>query len=70
MGFKNAEGLTDLQRAIYEFIKSNGRVTREALHKYFDLTESELMVHLATLRHCELVKGLKEDGQIYAIPFD
>lgn len=70
MGFKNAEGLTDLQRAIYDFIRSRGKVTREELSKNFNLSESELQVQLATLRHCELVKGLKEKGRIYAVPFD
>jgi hypothetical protein len=69
-GFKNAEGLTDLQRAIYEFIKSSGRVSKEELLKNFNLSESELQAQLATLRHCELVKGFKEDGRIYAVPFD
>jgi hypothetical protein len=70
MGFKNAEGLTDLQRAIYDFIKSSGRVTKEELLGKFNLTESELQAQLATLRHCELVKGFKEDGRIYTVPFD
>jgi len=70
MGFKNAEGLTDQQRAIYEFVRSSGRVTREELLENFGLAESELQAHLATLRHCELVRGLKEGGQIYVVPFD
>jgi len=64
-GFTKAEGLTDLQRAIYDFVKSSGRVTREELLKNFNLTESELQAQLATLRHCEL-----EKGRIYAVPFD
>ena len=70
MGFKNAEGLTDQQRAIYEFVRSGGRVTSEELLKNFGLAESELQTHLATLRHCELVRGLKEGGRIYVVPFD
>ncbi|HEY50966.1 MAG TPA: hypothetical protein G4O20_04090, partial [Dehalococcoidia bacterium] len=37
MGFKNAEGLTDQQRAIYEFVRSSGRVTREELLENFGL---------------------------------
>lgn len=70
MGFKNAEGLTSLQRAIYEFVRSSGRVTREELLENFGLAESELQAHLATLRHCELVKGYKEGDRIYVVPFD
>jgi len=70
LGLKDAQGLTDQQRAIYDFIKRRGKVTREELLKNFNLTESELQVQLATLRHCELVKGMKEEGRIYAVPFD
>jgi len=69
-GFKNAEGLTDLQKAIYAFVKSSGRVTKDELLKNFNLTDSELQAQLATLRHCELLKGFKEEGRTYAIPFD
>ena len=70
MGLKGAEGLTELQMAIYEFVKSNGKVTREELMKNFNLAEPELQTQLATLRHCELVKGSKEDDQIYLVSFD
>jgi hypothetical protein len=70
VGLKGAEGLTELQMAIYEFVKSNGKVTREELMKNFNLAEPELQTQLATLRHCELVKGSKEDDQIYLVSFD
>ena len=70
LGLKGAEGLTELQRAIYDFVRSNGKVTREELMKNFNLAETELQRQLAILRHCELVKGSKEDDQIYLVPFD
>jgi hypothetical protein len=70
MGLKGTEGLTELQMAIYEFVKSNGKVTREDLMKNFNLAEPELRTQLAILRHCELVKGSKEDDQIYLVSFD
>ena len=69
-GTKGTEGLTGLQKAIYEFIKGNDKVTREHLIEYFKLTEAELQRQLATLRHCELVKGYKEGDSIYLVPFD
>jgi len=69
-GLKGTQGLTDLQKMIYNFIKSNGKVTREELIKTFNLAEPELQTQLALLRHCELVKGYKEDKQIYLVPFD
>ncbi len=70
LGLKGAEGLTELQRAIYEFVRSNNKVTREELMKNFNLAEPELQRQLAILRHCGLVKGAKEDDQIYLVAFD
>ena len=70
LGLKGTEGLTGLQKAIYEFIKGNDKVTRERLIEYFKLTEAELQRQLATLRHCELVKGYKEGDNIYLVAFD
>jgi len=69
-GLEGSAGLTDLQRMIYDFVKSNGKVTREELTRSFNLAESELQTQLATLRHCELVKGYKEGDKIYLVPFD
>jgi len=31
---------------------------------------TELQTQMAILRHCELIKGTKEDGRIYLVPFD
>jgi len=68
-GLKGTEGLTGLQKAIYEFVKSKGRATREEVRKRFSLPEPEMQRQLAILRHCELVGGHKEDGKVYLIPF-
>ena len=70
LGLKGAEGLTEIQKAAYEFVRSNGKVTREEIMKNFNLAETEFQKQLAILRHCELVKGTKEDGHIYLVPFD
>jgi len=70
LGLKGTKGLTDLQQVIYEFIKGKGKVTREELIKNCELTEAELQTQLAILRHCEMIKGSKEDGRIYLVPFD
>jgi DNA-binding IclR family transcriptional regulator len=45
-------------------------VTREELIERFGMKETELQTQLATLRHCELVKGHKEGNSIYLVPFD
>jgi hypothetical protein len=69
-GLEGAAGLTELQQAIYEFIRRNGKATREQLMENFDLTQEDLQRQLATLRHCELVKGRKEGKNIYMVTFD
>ena len=68
-GLKGTEGLTDLQKEIYELVKRKGRVTREEVIENFNLSEQEMQTQLATLRHCELVKGHKEGNKVYLIPY-
>ena len=70
MGLKGTAGLTELQQAIYDFIRGRGKVTREQIIENLGLTDAELQRQLATLRHCELVKGHKEGKSIYVVPFD
>ena len=66
---KGSEGLNELQKAIYDFVKSKGKVTRQEVMESFMLPEQEMQRQLAILRHCELVKGYKEDGKVYLVPF-
>ena len=68
-GLEATEGLTELQRAICEFIKSRGKVTGEELFSTFHLSPQELENQIAILRHCELVKGQKEGNKVYLTPF-
>jgi len=70
LGLKGTAGLTELQQAIYDFIRGRGKVTREQIIEHLGLTDAELQRQLATLRHCELVKGHKEGKSIYVVPFD
>jgi len=67
--FKGTVGLTDLQKEIYALVKRKGKVTREEVIENLNVSEQELQTQLATLRHCELVKGHKEGDKIYLIPF-
>lgn len=69
-GFKGAEGLTELQTAIYEFVKSKGKTTGEEVMKNFNIPQRDLATQLATLRHCELIKGHKEGDKVYLVLFD
>jgi hypothetical protein len=68
-GLDAAEGLTELQREIYEFIKSRGKVTGIELFTKFHLSPQELENQIAILRHCELVKGQKEGEKVYLTTF-
>ena len=67
--FKGTEGLNDLQKEIYALVKRKGKVTREEVIEGLNLSEQEMQTQLATLRHCELVKGHKEGDQVYLVPF-
>lgn len=69
-GQTGVEGLTDLQKDIYNFIKEQGKVTKSELLEKFQLSERELEKQFAVLRHCELLKGRKEGNIIYLIPFE
>jgi late competence protein required for DNA uptake (superfamily II DNA/RNA helicase) len=66
---KGTEGLTDLQKEIYALVKRKGKVTREEVIQELSLSEQEMQTQLATLRHCELVKGHKEGDKVYLVPF-
>jgi predicted HTH transcriptional regulator len=68
-GLEATEGLTELQRAMCEFMKSRGKVTREELSSKFHLSPQQLENQIAILRHCELVKGQKEGNKVYLTPF-
>ena len=69
-GLVGAEGLTDLQRDLYDFIISKGGATREEIAKKFALPPDELENEFAILRHCELVKGQKREDGVYIVAFE
>lgn len=68
-GLKGVEGLTDAQKEIYEFIKNGDKVTAAEVMANFSISQRELEHVVATLRHCELVRGQKEGDKVYLVPF-
>ena len=68
MGQKGTEGLTELQKKVYEFVKGKGRVTREEVMEKFNLSEAEMDAQMTSLMHSELVKARGEEGKIYLVP--
>ena len=69
-GLKGKEGLTELQKELFDFIQIEGQVTPDKISGLFGLTHQETIDQLAILRHCELVKGRKIENEIYMVPFD
>ena len=68
-GLSGTEGLNTLQQAIYTFIKDRGKATPEEVITRFNITPKDLQNQVATLRHCELVKGSKEGQTVFLVPF-
>ncbi len=64
-GQSGTDGLTELQKNIYNFVKEKGKVTRPDIARHFNLEESELERNFAILRHCELLSGFKDGNTIY-----
>lgn len=64
-GQRGVEGLTPIQKRIYELIKEKGKIRRDELTDHFDLPAWELEKQFAVLRHCELVRGFKEGNTVY-----
>jgi len=68
-GLEAEDRLNDQQKAIYEFIKSKGKVTPQELVDKFNLSKAETENQIAILRHLELTKGKKEGDKTYIVPF-
>ncbi|MFQ5996941.1 MAG: hypothetical protein ACE5KP_04885 [Dehalococcoidales bacterium] len=66
-GVQGAEGLTELQKKVYEFIRSRGKVAREELKQKLNLSEAEIDAQLTPLMHSELVKERGEGGKLYLV---
>ena len=70
MGLEGEAGLTELQKALYQFVKEKGKVSVDEILAAFDLSQNELMTSFAVLRHCSLVRGCKENDEVYLTTFD
>lgn len=69
-GHEGTDGLTDLQKEIYEYVKEKGKITPEDLASHFKLSILEVQRQFATLRHCELLKGTMINGVKYVLVMD
>lgn len=64
---KGTDGLTDLQKEIYEFVKIRGKVTGQEMIERFKQSPADLENQFALLRHCQLLKGKREGDQVYIV---
>ena len=61
--------LTPLQLTVVNYIKKKGEATLEELIENLNLTEQELRREFAVLRHMEVLRATKKEGNILYILF-
>ncbi len=67
-GGSGAEGLSELQKKVQDYIKKQGKASRAEVKEHFSLSEADLDAQLTPLLHSELVKERSEGGQNYLVP--
>ena len=67
-GATGVSSLSDFQKAIHQFIKDQGKATREEVMAKFRLSADDMEPHLNVMRHSGVVKELSEDGTMYLKP--
>jgi hypothetical protein len=65
LGQKGTEGLSELQRKIFDLVVERGQISREDLIATLQLTPAVFEREFSVLRHCELLRGFKQDGTVY-----
>ncbi len=69
-GQTGTEGLLDIQKKIYELIRQKGRASKAEVMEELGLQEWEVNKQIAVLRHCELIKGSKDEQGLYLVLFE
>ena len=69
LGQTGTEGLTDLQKKIYDIVAERGKISREELTSCLNLTPEKMEREFAILRHCELLRAFKEGNIVYFAKF-
>lgn len=67
VGMKGTEGLSELQKKVYEFIKNKGKTTREEVMENLNLDEAEMDAQMTPLMHSELIKEKGEAGNLFLV---
>jgi hypothetical protein len=66
-GVTGTAGLTEAEKNIYDFIKANGKATRQQVMDGLKLSATELEDKLTSLLHSELIKEASEGGNQYLV---
>ncbi len=69
LGQTGTEGLTELQKKIYDTVSERGKISREELTSCLNMTPHEMEREFAVLRHCELLRAFKESDVVYFAKF-
>ena len=69
-GVKGTEGLTEMERKVYDFVKGKGKATRGEAMKALKMTDTELKLQLIPLLHADMVKEKSERGQQFLVGID
>jgi len=69
LGQTGTDGLTDLQKQLYELVIERSKVSQEEAISLFKLTPQELERQFVILRHCELLRLSKEGSTIYFVKY-
>lgn len=64
-GQQGTQGLTPVQRKLYDYLKDRGKAKREEVAAYMDMPMEDLEGVFAVMRHMCLVRGFKEDDTIF-----
>jgi hypothetical protein len=64
-GQTGTQGITPLQKKMYDYVEENGKATREETAEYMNIPWEDLEKQFTVLRHCELMRAFKEGDKVY-----
>jgi len=64
LGKTGTDGLSELQKTIYNTVVERGKINREDLLKTLNLTPEAFEREFPVLLHCELIRGFKEANTV------
>ena len=57
--------LTHIQKRVVQFIEEKGEATAEEIAMAVGVSQPELLMEFATLRHMEILRGFRKEEKIY-----